>query len=94
VTEVNRVSRLVTVHGRVQGVFFRDSCRREAEHHGVTGWVENAPDGTVRALFEGPVDAVDALVKWSYDGPSHAIVERVDVAETGDQGTSEFRVRG
>ena len=91
---MNHISRLVTVHGDVQGVFFRDGCRREAEHHGVTGWVENAPDGTVRALFEGAADAVEALVKWSHDGPTRAVVQRVDVEDTDDRGTSEFRVRG
>ncbi|HJR40033.1 MAG TPA: acylphosphatase [Nocardioidaceae bacterium] len=91
---MNRVSRLVTVHGQVQGVFFRDGCRREAEHYGVTGWIENAPDGTVRALFEGPSDAVETLLKWAHDGPTRAVVDRVDVTGTEDQGTSEFRVRG
>ena len=44
------VARHVVVHGRVQGVFFRDSCRREAQHAGVAGWVFNASDGTVHAL--------------------------------------------
>ncbi len=90
---MNHVARQVKVHGRVQGVFFRDSCRREAEHHGLTGWVQNAADGTVEALFEGPADAVETLVKWMHDGPSRAVVERVDVTDAEPAGLSEFRVR-
>jgi acylphosphatase len=88
------VARLVTVHGHVQGVFFRDSCRREAEQHGVAGWVQNAPDGTVRAHLEGEPQAVDALVTWAHDGPARAVVERVEVTDDEDTGATEFRVRG
>jgi acylphosphatase len=91
---MNQVACQVTVHGRVQGVFFRDSCRREAEHYGVTGWVRNADDGTVHAFFEGPADAVESLVKWAHDGPSKAVVERVVVTEDQPVGGTEFRVRG
>jgi acylphosphatase len=48
----------VLISGRVQGVFFRDSCRRLAEQHGVAGWVRNLPDGRVEAVFEGPAEDV------------------------------------
>lgn len=88
-----QVARQVTVHGQVQGVFFRDSCRREAEHHGVTGWIQNSADGTVEAFFEGPADAVEAVVRWAHDGPTRAVVERVVVTEREPAGLSEFRVR-
>lgn len=91
---MNDVAQKVSVHGRVQGVFFRDSCRREAEHHGITGWVQNAPDGSVEAWFEGPADAVDAMVKWAHEGPSRAVVDRVAVTDEQPAGMSEFRVRG
>ena len=93
-TDMNHVARQVKVHGQVQGVFFRDSCRREAEHYGLTGWVQNAADGTVEAFFEGPQDAVETLVKWMHDGPSRAVVDRVDVTTDEPAGLSEFRVRG
>lgn len=83
----------VTVHGHVQGVFFRDGCRREAEHHGVTGWIQNSADGTLAAFFEGPADAVDTLVRWAHDGPRRAVVERVVVTAGEPAGLSEFRVR-
>lgn len=90
---MNQVARQVTVHGHVQGVFFRDGCRREAEHYGVTGWVKNASDGTLVAFLEGSADAVETLVKWMHDGPSKAVVERVVVADGEPAGLAEFRVR-
>jgi acylphosphatase len=55
----------VLVSGRVQGVFFRDSCRKMAEEYGVSGWVRNRPDGRVEAVFEGPEDAVGRLLEWA-----------------------------
>ena len=59
----------VLISGRVQGVFFRDSCRRLAEEHDVAGWVRNLPDGRVEAVFEGPPDDVRLLVDWARHGP-------------------------
>jgi acylphosphatase len=91
---VEVIARRVVVHGRVQGVFFRDSCRREAERSRVAGWVRNEPDGSVGALFEGPAPAVDAMVAWCRQGPPHARVERVDVSEAGPAGCTAFDVLG
>ena len=68
------------IHGRVQGVFYRDSMRREAKRLSVSGWVRNREDGTVEAVVHGPVGAVDALVQWAHRGPEHARVERVAVS--------------
>lgn len=88
------VARRVVVHGRVQGVFFRDSCRQEAEQSRVAGWVRNEPDGTVGAMFEGAPEAVEAMVAWCHQGPPYARVERVEVTEAGPTGTSGFDVLG
>ena len=78
------------VSGLVQGVWYRQSCRREAERLGVTGWVRNRPDGRVELEAEGTRSAVDALLAWAHDGPPHALVESVDVEpvalEPGDVG--------
>jgi acylphosphatase len=63
----------------VQGVFYRDSMRQEANRLGVTGWVRNRPDGTVEAMVQGGADSVDAIVAWANRGPLHARVTRVDV---------------
>ena len=83
----------VVVHGRVQGVFFRDSTRRRAEAAGVAGWVANRPDGTVEAVLEGDADAVESLVRWLHDGPRGAGVERVEVEDGEPEGLTGFDVR-
>lgn len=88
------IRRRVEVDGRVQGVFFRDTCRREATSAGLAGWVRNLPDGRVEAAFEGPADAVERMVGWCRHGPPRATVTatRTHVEEpTGEQG---FRVVG
>jgi acylphosphatase len=70
------------IEGRVQGVWFRESMRREAERLGVAGWVRNRPDGSVEAVAQGAPDAVDALVEWARVGPPQARVERIVETET------------
>lgn len=70
----------LSIHGRVQGVFFRDSMRREALRLGVAGWVRNCGDGSVEAVVQGSVSAVDAIVQWAQRGPPHAEVSRVIAA--------------
>jgi acylphosphatase len=86
------IRRRVVVHGRVQGVFFRDTCRREARRLGVTGFVRNVGDGTVEAVFEGDPDAVSTMVDWAHAGPDRAQVARVDVAEEEPEGVTDFEV--
>jgi acylphosphatase len=83
----------VLVSGRVQGVFFRASCREMADRHGVSGWVRNLPDGSVEAVFEGPAADVGHLVEWSRHGPGSAVVEDVRVHAEPPQGISGFQVR-
>jgi len=88
------IRRRVVVHGRVQGVFFRDSCRREAVREGVGGWVRNRVDGTVEAVFEGDAAAVEQLTRWCQDGPPHAEVDRVEAIDESPQGEVDtFEVR-
>lgn len=82
------------VHGRVQGVFFRDATRRLAERHGVAGSVRNTTDGTVEAVFEGSPDAVEKIVAFCEEGPRGAVVERVEVYEETPEGLRDFRVTG
>ena len=83
----------VVVHGRVQGVFFRDSTRQRARAAGVGGWVANRPDGTVEAVFEGDDAAVESLVAFVQEGPRGAVVERVEVNEEEPEGLPDFQVR-
>jgi acylphosphatase len=89
---VRKRVRLV-VHGHVQGVFFRDSMRQEAERRGLGGHVRNEPAGTVEAVLEGEPADVDAVVAWAHDGPRHARVERVEATEEPPEGVSAFAVR-
>jgi acylphosphatase len=83
----------VVVHGHVQGVFFRDSCRREADARGLAGWVTNRPDGAVEAVFEGEPDAVAALVDFCRRGPRGADVGSVEATSEEPEGLTGFRVR-
>jgi acylphosphatase len=87
------IRRRVIVRGLVQGVFFRDSMRRLAQRHGVSGWVANRADGAVEAVFEGEADAVERLVAVSRTGPRGAQVESVEVTEEEPEGLSGFAVR-
>jgi len=68
----------LVIHGRVQGVFFRDSMRREAQMLGISGWVRNRSDGTVEAAVQGEPADVDAIARWAHRGPQLAQVERVE----------------
>ncbi len=86
------VRKRVRAHGRVQGVFFRDSVRRAAESAGVAGWARNCADGTVEAVFEGADAAVARLVELCRSGPGHAQVSRLDVADEPAEGLAGFRV--
>jgi acylphosphatase len=87
------IRRRVVVEGHVQGVFFRDSCRREAERRGVAGWVTNRPDGAVEAVFEGDPDAVEAVVDWCRRGPRGAEVDGAETSDERPEGLSGFDVR-
>ena len=88
-----RIRRRVVVHGRVQGVFFRDSTDREARHRGLAGWVQNRDDGTVEAVFEGAPEDVRALLEFCGSGPHNANVERTETHEEEPEGLSGFDVR-
>jgi acylphosphatase len=84
--------RRVVVHGRVQGVFFRDTTRRMAAERGVAGWVRNRPDGAVEAVFEGEPQGVESMVRFAHEGPRGADVDTVEVFEEEPEGLSGFRV--
>ncbi len=82
------------IYGHVQGVFFRDTTRREAQRLQLVGWVRNEADGSVKVVVEGAPDALEELRKFLYRGPSGAHVARVEVdwqEATGE--FSGFRVR-
>ena len=78
------------IEGRVQGVWFRDSTRREAVSLGVFGWVRNRPDGTVEVVAEGPEDQVGKLITWCNHGPPAAGVSQVHESREKWQGEFKF----
>ena len=84
--------RRVRVSGRVQGVWFRDSARREAVRLGVAGWVRNRADGTVEAVIEGPARAVAELTDWFRVGPPQARVDALEWREEEPAGEEGYRV--
>jgi len=89
-----KVRARVVVSGRVQGVFFRDTARREAKLRGVTGWIKNRPDGRVEAVFEGEKDAVEALIDFCRRGPPAARVTNIEVFWEEYKGEfKDFRIK-
>jgi len=83
----------VVVTGRVQGVWFRDTCRDMAKVAGVHGYVRNRADRAVEAEFEGPAAAVDRMIAWCRTGPARARVDGIDVEPLAPIGDRSFRIR-
>jgi acylphosphatase len=83
----------VVARGRVQGVFFRDSTRREAARRDVAGWARNTAQGTVEAVFEGEAEAVEAMVAFVRGGPGHSHVSDVEVHREEPEGLAGFEIR-
>ena len=86
------IARRIVVSGRVQGVFFRDSCARRARSEGLAGWIRNRADGRVEAWFEGHPQAVENLLTWCRQGPSQAEVTDVAVDEVDPASLNAFRI--
>ncbi|MBS4098446.1 MAG: acylphosphatase [Sulfuricella sp.] len=82
----HKITRHLTIHGRVQGVSYRESLREQAENHAVTGWVRNRRNGTVEATLHGGTEDVHEVIAWCRRGPPLALVEHVEV----DEGQGEF----
>jgi len=91
-TTPEEIRRRVLVEGRVQGVFFRQTCVREAASRGVAGWVRNRSDGRVEGVFQGAPAAVQAMVAWCRAGPPGARVDELEVVDEPPQGANGFRV--
>ena len=90
---VHQVRRRVLVAGRVQGVWFRESCRDRAQAAGVAGSVRNLADGRVEVVLEGPPAAVDEVVAWCRRGPRRARVDGIEIVDEAPVGEQGFRVR-
>lgn len=86
-----QVRRRLIVSGRVQGVFFRDACKGQADLLGVKGWARNLPDGTVEIVAEGEANAVERLARWAREGSSRARVTSVTSTTEVPEGIAGFR---
>ena len=85
-------ARLFTVHGRVQGVWFRDSTRREAERLAIAGHAINLPDGKVEVLACGSPEALRELETWLHSGPPLASVSQVESVVVEATAAKGFRI--
>ena len=83
----------LTIHGRVQGVFYRDWTVETARSLGLDGWVRNEPDGTVAAHLEGAAEAVEEMVARMHAGPPAAKVERIERCSAAPEGLEKFERR-
>ena len=92
---MNEIQRavLVTITGRVQGVWFRDWTRRTALAQGLTGWVRNRRDGQVEALFSGPNEAVEAMIGKCQTGSPLSRVDEVQISESAGFEGQGFIIR-
>jgi acylphosphatase len=87
----------VVIHGLVQGVSFRAWTQHQAELHGLRGWVRNRRDGTVEAVFSGPGNLVDVMLKACREGPAGSRVEKVEILARGEpdfNASGRFEIRG
>ena len=82
----------ITVYGKVQGVFYRQSTREKAAGLGITGYVRNLPDDTVYILATGTEEQLNEFINWCKLGPSKARVSNIDVKELPVQQFSNFRI--
>jgi acylphosphatase len=87
-----RVRAHVWVSGRVQGVYFRAYAEDEAAFRKVAGWIRNAPDGRVEAVFEGAAASVEAMIQWCHRGSPASRVTGVEVTWEDIRGEAGFRV--
>lgn len=79
-----KVGKHLLIHGRVQGVYFRESMRERADELNITGWVRNRLDGSVEATIHGEEAEITLLIEWAQRGPSQAKVERVDISDCAE----------
>lgn len=82
----------IRIRGTVQGVFFRNFVKEQADKLGLAGFVRNLDNSDVEIVVEGEISAVDQLINICKKGPKHAIIKDVDVKETRFQDLNEFRV--
>lgn len=87
-------SKIISVFGDVQGVFYRYHAKKEAQKLGLVGWAKNELDGSVTILVQGENDKIDKFIDWSWAGSPLARVEKVDVKKANiDKNIKGFDTR-
>lgn len=82
----------VYIYGIVQGVFFRNFVKENADKLGVKGYVRNKNDGSVECWFEGEGENVKKMIELCKEGPKHAVIKRLDEIEEKFHGFKEFKI--
>ncbi len=90
---MSQACRRFLVSGKVQGVWFRESTRREAVRLGLNGSASNLPDGRVEVVAVGSAKDIDQLSVWLRHGPAMARVDKVVEETIDDPGLSGFTIR-
>ena len=84
----------LVIHGKIQGVYFRDYTKAEALSLGVAGWIQNMSNGTVEAVIEGESELVDKMLAWLEVGSPGSEVEKIVAREERPYGeTGAFNIR-
>ena len=82
----------VFIQGVVQGMFFRDFIKQQADRLGVKGFVRNLEDGRVEVFLESDVDSVNAMTEICRKGPQHAQIRKMEVVDEKFQDFKDFRI--
>lgn len=87
------VARMLAIHGKVQGVWYRASAQAEAARLGLRGWVRNRHGGWVEALVIGPLPQVEDFIDWARQGPPKAEVARIEISAADEEAVEGFEQR-
>lgn len=80
------------INGTVQGVFFREFVKENAERNNVKGFVRNLEDGRIEVFLEGDIDSVNKMIEICKKGPKHSQIRNVEIKEERFQDFKVFKV--
>jgi len=80
------------INGTVQGVFYREFVKENAEKHNVKGFVRNLEDGRVEVFLEGDIDSVNKMIELCGKGPKHSQINRIEEKSEKFQDFKTFKV--
>ncbi len=83
----------LVIKGKVQGVFYRATAKKEADQWGITGWVKNTDEGNVEIIASGSQPHLQQFIEWCRKGPSRAQVSDVVITEIEEGKFDEFTVK-